>query len=211
MCSFSHDNSNGHSWPKGWHSRGFLPHFDGGPIAQSVTFRLVDSFPAERLDAWAEELKLLSKEKMEAERRRRIEDYLDRGAGEAWLSRPDVAHMVEGALLHFDGVRYCLHAWVIMPNHVHVLLTPCQEHSLSQVLQSWKSFTAKKANALLNRQGPFWQGEYFDRFIRSEKHFEAAVSYIENNPVKAGLCQDPEVWRFTSAHRRTRLCLERPP
>jgi hypothetical protein len=73
------------------------------------------------------------------------------------------------------------------------------QYSLSQILHSWKSFTAKKANTLLRRQGVFWQEEYFDRLIRDQKHFETAIFYIENNPLIAGLCQSPADWYYSSA------------
>lgn len=202
------NNTNLHTQVKSsrdWHSRGYLPHFDGGQIAQFVTFRLVDSFPETKLRQWADELEVLSLKKAEAERRRRIEEFLDKGMGEQWLSQPPVAEIVERALLFFDGQRYRLHAWVIMPNHVHVLLTPNVNHGLSQILHTWKSFTAKKANKLLQKTGAFWQDEYFDRFVRNERHFDAALSYIENNPVKAGLCLDPIEWHYTSANRRLLL------
>jgi putative DNA methylase len=191
--------------PKGWHSRGFLPHFDAGPKPQSITFRLIDSLPATLLARWADELKLLGSEIAQIERRRRIEAYLDKGEGVTWLSEPAIAESVEGALLFFDEQRYRLHAWVIMPNHVHVLLTPGAQHSLSQILHSWKSFTANKANVLLKRQGVFWQEEYFDRLIRDQKHFETTIYYIENNPVVAGLCQSPTDWHYSSAGERLTL------
>lgn len=106
---------------------------------------------------------------------------------------------MQQALLCFNEQRYCLHAWIVMPNHVHVLLTPRSGESLSQILHTWKSFTANKANAALGRTGAFWQREYFDRFVRNEEHFSAAIEYIENNPVKAGLCQTPVEWRYSSA------------
>jgi putative DNA methylase len=70
---------------------------------------------------------------------------------------------------------------------------------LSTIIHSWKSYTAKKANATLNRRGEFWQREYFDRLIRNEKHFADAITYIHNNPVKAGLCNNPGDWQFSSA------------
>lgn len=186
-----------------WHSRGYLPHFDGGSIPQSITFRLVDSLPTVQLRKWESELKALRFQEAETERRRRIEEYLDKGNGEVWLSQISIAKLVEQALLCFDGQRYCLHAWVIMPNHVHVLITPQPGNELSQILHSWKSFTAKKANGLLGRTGAFWQEEYFDRFVRNEKHFEDALKYIEFNPVKAGLSEAPESWQFSSAAWRS--------
>jgi REP element-mobilizing transposase RayT len=73
--------------------------------------------------------------------------------------------------LHFDGQRYRLLAWVVMPNHVHVLIETMTGHTLAAVLHSWKSYTAKEANRLLGRTGDFWQPEYFDRFIRDDRHF----------------------------------------
>ena len=188
--------------PKGWHSRGYMPHFDAGEIPQAITFRLAGSLPKERLDAWREELSILPADKSDIERRRRIEAYLDAGHGEVWLANPRIAAIVEDAILYFDGERYYLHAWVIMPNHVHVLITPRQEYRLSDIMHSWKSFTAKKANRVLGRSGSFWQLEYFDRYIRNERHFGAIVEYIERNPVKAGLCRKIEEWSYSSASRR---------
>jgi putative DNA methylase len=188
--------------PCGWRSRGYLPHFEGGPIPQSITFRLIDSLPTVQMREWAAELVELPIQQAENERRRRIEEYLDKGAGELWLSQDSIAELVEQPLLCFDGQRYRLHAWVVMPNHVHVLITPQLGHELSQILHSWKSFTAKKANRLLGRTGAFWQQEYFDRFVRHEEHFEDALKYIEFNPVKAGLCKHPESWQFSSASWR---------
>jgi hypothetical protein len=95
--------------------------------------------------------------------------------------------LVENALLHFDAQRYRLHAWAIMPNHVHVLVTPLDE-TLSDIVQAWKSFTAHGANALLDRHGVFWAPEYYDRAVRDDAHFANAVEYIAMNPVKARLC-----------------------
>jgi REP element-mobilizing transposase RayT len=113
-----------------------------------------------------------------------------------------VGGLVEESLLHFDGARYRLHAWVVMPNHVHVVMTPLANISVSRIVFAWKSFTANRANTLLGRQGAFWQKDYFDRFIRDERHFQAAVNYVEHNPVVAGLCATPEEWRYSSAGHR---------
>jgi REP element-mobilizing transposase RayT len=184
-----------------WHSRGYLPHFEGGSIPQFVTFRLADSLPKQKLMEWDEELRHWPAERAAAERRRRIEDYLDRGAGEALLRSPRLARLVEGALLYFDAQRYRVHAWVVMPNHVHVLFTPLESWTLSSIVGSWKSFTAKQAGRLLNGRGSFWQEDYYDRFIRNRQHFTRAKEYIESNPVKAGLCAASEDWEFGSAAR----------
>jgi REP element-mobilizing transposase RayT len=196
---------NSHFTPRGWHCRGYLPHFDGGEIAQAVTFRLADSLPANLLERWTRELEHLEKRDFDAERRRRIENYLDVGHGIAWMKDPRIAALVESALLYFDSVRYRLPAWVVMPNHVHALLIPTTGFSLENIVHSWKSFTANEANKKLRRNGRFWQEDYYDRFIRSRRHYLEAIDYIENNPVKARLCDKPEDWPFSSARFRAQL------
>ena len=107
--------------------------------------------------------------------------------------------MVQDSLLKFDGSRYHLFSWVVMPNHVHCLMTRFEEYELSAILHSLKSFTAHEANKTLRREGQFWIEDYFDRYIRNAEHFEKTVKYIENNPVKAGLCLRPEDWPYSSA------------
>jgi REP element-mobilizing transposase RayT len=190
--------------PRGWHARGYLPHYDGGEeLPQSVTFRLADSVPEHLLIRWENELRGRPETTRELELYRLIETFLDTGYGACHLGKPDVAQLVEDALLHFDGPRYLMHAWVVMPNHVHALFTPTRGWSLSDISQSWKSFTSKEANKLLGRTGRFWQGDYFDRYIRDGGHFNDVLDYIERNPVKAGLSETPEEWTFGSARFRS--------
>lgn len=86
-----------------------------------------------------------------------------------------------------------------MPNHVHVLIEKFEGVTLSGILHSWRSFTSHKANEILGRTGDFWMKDYFDRFIRDESHLNATIRYIENNPVKAGLANEPEDWPWSSA------------
>jgi len=186
----------------GWHSRGYLPHFDGGELAQFITFRLHDSLPKEVLIHWKEELKLQASVETQSLMRKRIEVYLDQGHGSCYLRDRKVAERVQQALLFHDRVKYRLSAWVIMPNHAHLLCTPLSGHSLADIMHSIKSFTANEANKLLNREGRFWQKEYFDRYIRNARQFGRTVTYIENNPVKANLCNKPEDWPFSSAALR---------
>jgi REP element-mobilizing transposase RayT len=104
--------------------------------------------------------------------------------------------MVASAIRYFDGQRYRLYAWCVMPNHVHAVLQPLGGWRLAQILHSWKSFTAKRANVLLNRDGEFWQREYYDRMLRDEREFLRAVRYVGDNPVKAGLRDWPWVWTY---------------
>jgi putative DNA methylase len=188
--------------PRGWRSRGYLPHFDGGEIPQAVTFRLAGSVPAVKLEAWRCQLAHLPPAEADSRFRGRVEWYLDLGKGPTYLREPAVAAVVQDSLLFFDGERYRMYAWCIMPNHVHALFTPAPDISLGKIMHSWKSFSAKQANSILGRSGTFWQEEYFDRFIRNARHFERAEGYIEWNPAKAGLCQAPEDWAFGSARSK---------
>lgn len=131
--------------------------------------------------------------------RRRVEAYLDQGHGNCYLKEPGLAAMVQNALLFHDQSKYRLSSWVIMPNHVHLLCTPAAGHNIAEIMHSLKSYTSLEANRTLGRSGRFWQKEYFDRYIRNARHFSAVVKYIENNPVKARLCEKAEDWLFSSA------------
>ena len=112
--------------PKGWHSRGYLPHFDSPETVQFVTFRLADSLPAHVAEALRHRDHALP----------RLDRELDAGLGACWLRRPDVASVVENALMHFDGVRSRLLGWCIMPNHVHVVVKPIEGNSLGAIVQA---------------------------------------------------------------------------
>ena len=184
--------------PRYWHSRGYLPHFDQDGFTQFVTFRLADSVPQLVLDRWHIELK--SGEISDAGVRRRIEYYLDQNYGESWLRVPEIANILQETLLKWDGERYRLIAWVIMPNQGHILFSPFEGHRVSDIMHSIESFTAHFANDLLKRKGRFWAKEYFDRYIRDQRHFANTLAYIENNPVKAKLCKLPCEWPYSSAY-----------
>jgi putative DNA methylase len=101
------------------------------------------------------ELAHLEEKEIELERRRRIEDYLDKGTGAAWLKHRGVAHVVQDALLFFDGERYRLSAWVIMPNHVHALLRPEFGNTLSAILHTWKSYSSNQAKNCWDEKANF--------------------------------------------------------
>lgn len=181
----------------GWHQRGYLPHYDVPGITQLVTVRLADSLPASRRGEWEHLLNIED----DRQRRRRLEEYLDRGMGECWLGRPEIATLAESALRHFDDERYSLVAWVVMPNHLH-LLVDVWDVPLSKLIGDWKSIIAHEAHRILHRTGDFWEREYLDTVIRDETHRRTAVKYIENNPVKAGLVRAAKEWRRSSAQHR---------
>jgi len=126
---------------------------------------------------------------------------LDRGSGACWLARPDIAEIVEAALLHFDAERYYLHAWVVMPNHVHVAMELAPERSLGSVLHSWKSFSAQQINRAVGRTGPVWQRGAFVKPIRSEDALRQVTEYIHLNPVRAGLIDEAHQWLYSSQSR----------
>ena len=191
--------------PKFWNSlqaverhRTKLPHWQQQEATFFVTFRTADSIPqsklaplAEARDAW---LRLHPRPRSEAKEQeyhrlftRQIEAWLDAGEGACPLRAPKAAAIVGQALHHFTGQRYIPYAWVVMPNHIHVLFSLVAAWKLEDVVQSWKGFTAREINKHAGRNGVFWQRDYFDRLIRSQKHFDYCIAYILDNPVKAGL------------------------
>lgn len=186
---------------EGWRSRGYLPHVDNPELIQFVTFRLFDAVPGE-LAKRVEAIRRMSVPgKPEVSYASEVNRVLDANAGLCRLSRPEIAEIVQDTLLHFDAERYRLYSWCIMPNHVHCLVEALSDWTLSKIVHSWKSFTAKAANRILDRTGEFWYREYYDRFIRSSEQFDRVKDYIELNPVKAKLCADKQDWRWSSCCR----------
>jgi REP element-mobilizing transposase RayT len=110
-----------------------------------------------------------------------------------------VAKLVQDAFLHFEGQRYALRAWVVMPNHVHVIFQPWKDWTATKILRSWKGFTGKHANEVLRKDGQFWERENFDHLVRSETSLMKFVRYVEMNPVVAGLVGRKEDWPWGSA------------
>jgi len=142
-------------------------------------------------------------EEIEREYFRRVERYLDTSSGECWLRRPEIAELVCAALRYFQGQRYLVKAWVVMPNHVHAVVWPMPGCTVSGIVQSWKRQTAREANKLLRRTGlAFWQPEPFDHWIRNDEEHARCCRYVVNNPVKAGLCAVPQTWRWSSAWQK---------
>lgn len=178
-----------------------LPHWQQGEAWIFATWRLADSLPAEKLREWRQEkdawLIRHPEPRDEATTRdyharftQRIEDWLDAGHGTCLLRQPELRQIVTGALAFFDGQRYELGDWVVMPNHVHVLFRPLHNHHLPDIIHSWKSFTAKAINKRTGKTGILWQEDYWDRLVRNERHLEACRRYIAENPAKAGLSEN---------------------
>jgi len=173
-----------HAYPQGqwlfvtWHLHGSLPHGRYPPPGKAS---------AGKAFVW-------------------MDQYLDQAStGPLFLRRPELAQMVVQCL--HKGValgHYQLGAFVVMVNHVHVLLLPIVNPS--RLLQSLKGFTAREANRMLGRTGePFWQAESYDHWVRDEKEHARVTAYIETNPVKAGLVECAEDYRWSSANQQKRL------
>lgn len=175
-----------------------LPHWQQEGAVYFITFRLADAVPSHLRVQWESErgawLRVhpepWSKE-IEREYHERfsgaIERWLDAGYGACLLRRPECAQIVAGTLRHFEGQRVIMISSVVMPNHVHALFVQNPEWPLKKLIQSWKRFTAREINKLLERSGSLWQRDYFDRLVRDEKHFANCVRYVRRNPEKAGL------------------------
>ena len=235
--------------------RRYLPHWQPAGATIFITYRLIDSLPKHVLqkieaeyqqnlrDAQAtgalnsETRWLLNKKRIIA-----IDEALDfEKSGPHWLADPRVAELIAGNLHHHAERLYHLWAYVLMSNHVHILVQPLaiatqtagpggdpkaqsgrlgytptdyeqdvdlNYVSLARIYHSLKSYTSKKANTILGRTGKFWQIESYDHWIRDEQEFWRVIEYIENNPVKVGLCQKPEDWKWSSAYKRKELGLD---
>lgn len=189
---------------------GLLPHWRQEGCTYFVTFRLADSIPKQVLagieeqrrnwlahrgidatsPSWKQQLSRLSS------RDRRIFEKmvghslnvaLDRCHGSCWLQEEQLARQIASALEHFDGVRVLTGDYIVMPNHVHALLTPLPGHELEDLLHSVKSFSANQINRLLKRSGTFWQRDNYDHIVRNIEQLVAYQQYIATNPQKAQL------------------------
>ena len=169
-----------------------LPHWEQKDTTYFITFRLADAVPQDVLRQWEEEVETWRKfhpepwdaaTKYEYQKRfqQERERWLDRGHGECLLKKPDVSAIVVDSLRHFDFQRYVIDAFVIMPNHVHVLVQPAKGQSLSDILHSWKSSSGKAINRLLGRTEPVWQEENYDQIVRNFEELERCRNYIAGN------------------------------
>src|SRR5437773_7130034 len=177
---------------RGWHQRGYLPHFDAPYVTQMVTFMLKDSFPVMRRLEWEPILR----EADNSMKRRKLEEWLDQEHGDCWLRRHAVAEVVENVSLEANGKDFQLAAWVLTPNHVH-LVVRVLDVPLTKMIGQWKGKSSRLANLSLARTGKFWQHDYFDTLIRDEAHLAKAVHYTEANPTKAAFVKETRAWRWS--------------
>jgi REP element-mobilizing transposase RayT len=175
-----------------------LPHWQQPGVLVFLTWRLADSLPSAALESWqADRTVWLAQHPPPwdaatelAYRRRfptRLEQWLDAGHGSCALRDPDCSAHIQAALRHFDAQHYILDSFVIMPNHIHLIVRLVPEHSLPEIVKSWKSFTARKINTQRGLTGALWQGGYWDRLIRDAAHLFRCREYIRRNPEKGSL------------------------
>jgi len=210
-----------------------LPHWHPPGAAIFLTCRLYGSLPENVTQQLNEAQKLVAREigkarasdnqiaKLKLNQHKKLfaklATILDRAeTGPRWLGETEVADLVEDALLRRYAELYRLWAYVVMVNHLHLLLRPKSivardENpinsfvSMSTIMKSIKGYTSREANRILKRTGErFWQQESFDHWPRDESEFLRIIAYIENNPVKAGLVRSPEEWSWSSAAERKR-------
>ncbi|HPR83390.1 MAG TPA: DUF4080 domain-containing protein [Pontiellaceae bacterium] len=175
-----------------------LPHWTQSGSTYFVTFRLADSIAKSRINEYKE---LRDKWKAhhlppytESEQAQfdelfseRVNSWLDEGAGACILGKPEISQIVADTLTHFEDERYELDEWVVMPNHVHVLVTPRPGFELASILHSWKSYSAQQINQRLKKSEPVWKHESYDHIVRDQEELIRIRKYIRDNPAKAGI------------------------
>lgn len=181
-----------------------LPHWKQDEVMQFVTFRLGDSLPAEKIRHWKKQKLLWEKSwpepwtpEQQAEYHRRftwrLEKWLDGCEGSCILQKSSNREILEAVLMFDEGTKVEHHAWVIMPNHVHLLFKPLAP--VESLIQAWKSISARRIG-----KGSIWQQNYRDTLIRDSGHFINAVRYIRRNPAKARLVEgDFSLWESERA------------
>ena len=170
-------------------THGNLPHWNQQQKCYAVTFRLYDALPhhvvQSYLEEWEKTFGKANPEDLSARQewlRKRMMEYLDAGYGACWLRDGTVRRIVEEAFSYVDDHIARVHAYVIMPNHVHAVVETRPEVTIQMVMKRLKSFTAKRINHYLGLTGRVWQREYFDRIVRNDAHYQRTIQYIMSNP-----------------------------
>ncbi|RYG21387.1 hypothetical protein EON82_18925 [bacterium] len=185
-----------------------LPHWTSDGIPNFVTMRRGDALPAALVQEYWDEISFLvgalerrlGREATEFERsdiRRkcagRVERYLDAGHGSCVLKNPIAASIAQKSITMYDGGRYDLHAWCVMHNHAHLILTPLNGWSLEKITYDMKHGSSRLINRAIGRRGRLWQNESFDHLVRNEVRLERFTKYVLDSPLKAGLHDWPFV------------------
>lgn len=196
--------------------RNNLPHIQHGGVILAISYRLAFNLPQnilEKLKADKHEYERISsnltgieKEVYDSEFNRKYFEYFDEfidkyNSNVNWLRISQVADIVYNSQLYFDNVKYKLHCFTIMPNHIHIILEPLWNndnyYAIADIIHSLKGYTARKCNEVLMRKGQFWQHGHYDHIIKNAKDYNYQLHYVINNPVKAGLVSSWEKWKYT--------------
>lgn len=191
-----------------------LPHWTQEHCTYFVTFRLSDSIAQSRINEYKELREKWEehhhppytdqeKEQFNELFSERVDIWLDEGAGTCILRTPEISKIAADTLTHFNGERYDLDEWVVMPNHVHVLVTPRPGFDLAGILHSWKSYSANEINTFRKQKGAVWKRESYDHIVRTREELNRIRKYIRNNPAKAGV-------RITHSGSRQDACGTKP-
>ena len=190
-----------------------LPHWEAEAVIYHVSFRLADSIPEARLRQWIYERNTLLANAKMANRQlnineinrlqylysENVEKYLDAGYGSCLLRQKAAAQIVKDSLEYYNNQKYLLHAWCIMPNHLHVIFQLLASYRQREVLFGWKSFTAHAINKALNRRGTLWQSDCYNHIIRTEREYYNQMWYVWNNPKY--LPAEEIKWRWSCLQR----------
>ncbi len=184
----------------GWN----LPHYDSYNILHAITFRLCDSIPVSAIAKLERQLlRVTNDDEKRVIIQKKIQYWLDQGHGSCVLRDKRIAEIVVNTLKFFHEKRYDLVAWVIMPNHVHVIIRCYDDLPVFKTIKSWKSFSAREIHRIKNATGAFWQNDFFDRFIRDAYHLLNALKYIGNNVKHGGVC-----WHLPSELMNLEACIQ---
>jgi putative transposase len=199
-----------------------LPHIFAEDKPIFITYRLSFTLPQkvkdqykQQIDDWNKELASVSKEERAlrlVEKDKRFFDWFDKLIAispdvPSLLHKDGIREIIEASFQHFDGLRYTLLSYCIMPNHVHVLIFPLiQEdgkiYPISHIVYTWKKYTAAAINKTIGKKGSLWQKESYDSLVKDEVGLGNVLEYIVNNPVKAKLVDDWQQWKGTFVRER---------
>ncbi|MBQ3349564.1 MAG: transposase [Thermoguttaceae bacterium] len=205
---------------KGPYKRRDVPHWDYSEATQHISFRLSDSLPQNQLERFKKQVEEYPPLLRSTYLHREIEDWIHQGAGSCILSIPELAQCVIDTLNQSNEKCYHLYQWVVMPNHIHVLINEFPQNPLGDVVKSWKHYTSMSFDKILHNlkssnryrngyieniintfHGNYWIVDYWDVMIQSNRQFRIVSKYIANNPVKAGLVDKPEDYPWSSSYR----------
>ena len=202
----------------GFYKSGTLPHYDIKYKFQFITLREYGSIPQSILKTIEDKTIKFNEDFLKYnsfthyERQIRIqhlrlklfEKYQDCGYGRCLFKKKEIANIIKEALLFYNDKNYEIISWVIMPNHIHLLVYLYPNYELAKFIHYVKSITTNKIKKYIDISEKIWSNDYFDRYIRNHFHYCKTVNYIRMNPVKAGLCKDYQDWKFTDSHAPVR-------